>query len=144
MMAEHIPIAGAISLNPQELDFSYIRSSGPGGQNVNKVATAVQLRFNLRQSPSLSHAVKTRAAKLAGNKLTNDGTIVLTASSYRTQPQNKQDAVARLVTLLQKAAIPPKHRRKTRPSLGAKRRRMDAKTRRGAVKNLRRTKPSMD
>lgn len=143
-MAEHIFITDTISLNPRELEFSFIRSSGPGGQNVNKVATAVQLRFDLRQSPSLTHAVKTRVAALAGNRLTNDGVIVIAASNFRTQPQNKQDAVARLVNLLQKAAVPPKHRRKTRPSLSAKRRRTDTKTKRGAVKNLRRTPPNAD
>lgn len=143
-MAEPIPITNAISLHPQELEFSFVRSSGPGGQNVNKVATAVQLRFNLRQSPSLSHAVKTRATKLAGNKMTNDGVLVISASSFRTQPLNKQDAVARLVALLKKAAIPPKFRRKTRPTLASKRRRVDTKTKRGALKNLRRSKPGLD
>jgi len=140
-MAEPIEITGTIALDPAEIEFSFVRSSGPGGQNVNKVSTAVQIRFDLKQSPSLPAGLKTRAAVLAGSRLTNDGVIVLTASSFRSQLQNRQDAVARLVALLQQAAIPPKHRRKTRPSLSAKRKRVDAKTRRGAIKSLRRTKP---
>ncbi|UJQ93109.1 alternative ribosome rescue aminoacyl-tRNA hydrolase ArfB [Mariluticola halotolerans] len=143
-MAEPIEITGTITLDPAEIDFSFVRSSGPGGQNVNKVSTAVQIRFDLKHSPSLPTGLKTRAAALAGTRLTNEGVIVLTASSFRSQLQNRQDAVARLVALLQQAAIPPKHRRKTRPSLSAKRKRVDAKTRRGAIKNLRRSKPSLD
>lgn len=143
-MAEHIRITDAIFLDPSELELSFIRSSGPGGQNVNKVATAVQLRFDLKHAPSLPAGVKTRAGALAGSRLTNDGTIVITASSSRSQQQNRQDATERLVKLLQKAAIPPKYRRKTRPTLASKRRRLETKTKRGAIKSLRRSKPSFD
>lgn len=143
-MAEHIFITENLSLDPAELKFSFIRSSGPGGQNVNKVATTAQLRFNLTASQSLSYAIKARARTLAGSKLSNDGIIVITASSFRTQPLNRQDAIARLVRLLQKAAVPPKHRRKTKPTLASKRRRLETKNKRGALKNLRRSKPNFD
>lgn len=143
-MAEPIFITEAFSLEPGEVTLSFVRSSGPGGQNVNKVATAVQLRFDLRNSPSLPQSIKARAAKLAGKRLTNDGVIVIAASSYRTQQLNRQDAQDRLVRLLQQAAIPPKRRRKTRPTLASKKRRLEAKSQRGAIKNLRRSKPDFD
>lgn len=143
-MADRIPINEHFSLDPGELTFSFVRSSGPGGQNVNKVATAVQLRFNLNRSPSLPSAVKARARKLAGSRLTNDGVIIIAASSFRTQPQNREDALSRLVKLLQKAAIAPKQRRKTKPTLASKRRRLETKTKRGSLKNLRRSKPNFD
>lgn len=143
-MAERIRITDAIFLDPSELEISFIRSSGPGGQNVNKVATAVQLRFSLKRSPLLPDGMKIRAAALAGSRFTTDGSIVLTASSFRSQSQNRQDAVARLVKLLRTAAIPPKHRRKTRPTLASKTRRLDAKSRRSAIKSTRRSKPSFD
>lgn len=143
-MAQRIPITDSIYLDGSEIGLSFIRSPGPGGQNVNKVASAVQLRFNLMGSPSLNHAVKMRAAKLAGSKLTQDGEIVLTASRFRSQTQNRDDAIGRLVGLLKKAAITPKARRKTRPSLSAKRKRMDEKSKRGQVKSLRRNKPRAD
>lgn len=143
-MAEPIPITAALSLDPGELVLSFVRSSGPGGQNVNKVATAVQLRFDLKNSPSLPHHVKARAAALAGSRLTNDGVIIISASNYRTQVQNRQDAQARLVKLLQEAAAPRKHRRKTKPTLASKRRRMESKSQRGKIKNLRRSKPDFD
>jgi ribosome-associated protein len=120
-----------------ELSFSFIRASGPGGQNVNKVSSAVQLRFDLEGSPSLPAAMKTRAARLAGTRLTNDGIIVITADRHRTQALNRDDAIDRLVALLKDAAIPPKPRRKTRPTLASKTRRLDSKTKRGGVKRLR-------
>lgn len=136
-MVQRIRITDNLFLEETEIDLSFIRSPGPGGQNVNKVASAVQLRFDLMGSASLNHAVKLRAAKLAGNKLTLNGEIVLTASRFRSQSQNRSDAIERLVILLQKAALPPKLRRQTRPSLSAKRKRMDEKTKRSQVKQSR-------
>ncbi len=139
-----IEITGTISLDPREIEESFIRSPGPGGQRVNKVATAVQLRFDLRRSPSLPEAVRARAEHLAGRRLSKDGVVVITAARFRSQERNREDALARLVELLREAARPPVPRKATRPSAGAKRRRLDDKTRRGAIKQLRRTKPAED
>jgi ribosome-associated protein len=144
MPAPPIPITAAIALDPAEIEVSYIRSPGPGGQNVNKVSSAAQLRFDLMGSPSLPDAVKARAAGLAGSRLTTDGAIVITASRFRSQPMNRDDAVARLVELLRGAATPPKPRRATRPTLASRRRRLDTKVKRGGIKRLRATKPSLD
>ncbi len=139
-----IEITANIAIDPREIVESFIRASGPGGQNVNKVATAVQLRFDLRASPSLPGAVRDRAEALAGKRLTKDGVLVITADRFRSQERNREDALARLVALLRAAARRPALRRPTRPSLGAKRRRLDDKTRRGAIKKLRRSRPSED
>ncbi len=139
-----IEITGTISLDPREIEESFIRSPGPGGQNVNKVATAVQLRFDLRASPSLPEALRARAERLAGRRLTKDGVVVITAARFRSQERNREDALGRLVALLREAARPPTPRKATRPSAGAKRRRLDDKTRRGTIKRLRRTKPAED
>ncbi len=139
-----IEITPTIVLDPREITETFIRSPGPGGQNVNKVATAVQLRFDLRGSPSLPEAVRTRAARLAGRRLTKDGVMVITAARFRSQERNREDALARLVALLREAANPPTLRKATRPGKAAKKRRLDDKTRRGAVKKLRRTRPSED
>jgi len=139
-----IQITPSISINENEIEEHFIRSPGPGGQKANKVATAVQLRFDLRGSPALPEAVRTRAARLAGRRLTKDGVMVITAARFRSQERNREDALARLVELLGKAAERPTPRRATRPSKAAKRRRLDGKTRRGAIKRLRRTRPSED
>jgi len=142
--AAPIPITPALSLDPAEVAITYIRASGPGGQNVNKVATAAQLRFDLRNSPSLPEPVKARAARLAGTRLTQAGEIVITADRHRTQSLNRDDAVGRLVALLAEAAVPPKPRRKTKPTLGSKLRRLEGKVKRGGVKRLRSGKVGED
>jgi ribosome-associated protein len=143
-MAPSIPITARLRLDADELDISFIRSSGPGGQNVNKVSTAAQLRFDLWASPSLPDAVKRRAAALAGSRLTLGGEIVITADRFRTQGLNRDDAIARLVDLLAEAATPPKPRRPTRPTLASKTRRLEGKAQRSSVKRLRSGKPSLD
>ncbi len=135
--AMRIDIAPGLSLDANEIAISFIAASGPGGQNVNKVATAAQLRFDARNSLSLSNAVKVRLQALAGSKLTNDGVIVITARRHRTQEANRQDAIARLAALIVEAATPLTKRRPTRLSYAAKQKRVDAKTHRGAIKRAR-------
>lgn len=137
---ESLHIGGAVHLPVSELAIDYIRSPGPGGQNVNKVSSAAQLRFDLMGSPSLPEPLKLRAAALAGSRLTTDGTIVITANRLRSQPQNRDDAIERLVAILREALHPPKPRRPTRPTLGSKKRRLEGKTQRGEVKKLRSSK----
>lgn len=132
-----IPITDEIALEDGELEFSFIRASGPGGQNVNKVSSAVQMRFDARGSPSLANDVSTRLQKLAGARLTLDGVIVITANRHRTQERNRADAVQRLADLIAKAAVVPVKRKPTKPTKAAKARRLDAKSRRAGVKNLR-------
>ena len=139
-----IRITGTISIDEREIEESFIRSSGPGGQNVNKLSTAVQLRFDVRRSPSLPNAVSVRLQKLAGSRLTKDGVLVLTAQRYRTQERNRQDALDRLSELVREAAMPPKPRRPTRPTMASKRERLETKKRRSGVKNLRQRKPGME
>lgn len=139
-----IPITPRISLDERELSFSFIRASGPGGQNVNKVSSAVQLRFDVQNSASLPESVKARLRSLAGRRLTQDGVLVLTAQQHRSQERNREDAVDRLTELIRQAAVVPKARRATRPTLGSKKRRVESKVRRGAIKGLRQGKPAMD
>jgi len=141
---DRLPVTASLSLDPAELTISFIRASGPGGQNVNKVSTAAQLRFNLDASPSLPESVKVRARHLAGSRLTTEGEIVITADRYRTQILNRDDAIERLLEVLRHAAIPPKPRRKTRPTLASKTRRLESKSKRGGVKKLRSQRPSFD
>src|SRR5271154_2308241 len=129
---------GDLLVDESEIVESFVRSSGPGGQNVNKVASAVELRFDARGSPSLPNDVAVWLIKLAGARATQDGVIVIFAQKFASQPRNREDARARLATLLIKAQEREKPRLATRPTLASRRRRLDEKTRRGAVKALRR------
>ena len=135
-----IEITPTLSLDDSEVSLDFIRSSGPGGQNVNKVATAVQLRFDLRNSPSLPADVKERLVKLAGNRMTDEGFLLIEAKRYRTQEQNRADAILRLTALIQKALVAPKKRRATRPTLASKTERIQTKKRRGEIKAGRKIK----
>ena len=137
-----IRITSSISIDERELEERFIRSSGPGGQNVNKLSTAVQLRFDVRRSPSLPAGVRARLERLAGQRLTRDGVLVITAQRHRTQERNRDDALTRLIELIRAAAVRPKPRRPTRPTLGSKVRRLEGKKRRGGIKALRGAKPA--
>jgi ribosome-associated protein len=139
-----IRITDTISIDEAELTEQFIRASGPGGQNVNKVASAVELRFDVHASPNLPSAVKARLGRLAGSRMTKDGVLVIRADRFRNQEQNRSDARDRLVDLIIEATKVPKKRIKTRPTLASKERRLEGKAKRGRTKSLRRTKPSLD
>lgn len=126
-----------IFIDSTEIKYSFIRSPGPGGQNVNKVATGVLLRFNIKETPSLQEAVRLRLIALAGNKLTSNGDIVIKATRYRTQGRNKQDALERLYEFIKRASVQPKKRKKTKPTLAARERRLTKKKLQSKTKSLR-------
>lgn len=132
-----IKIAPNIILDESEFNFTFIRAPGPGGQNVNKVASAVQLRFNVLLSPSLSSEIKARIFDLVSSRLTQEGEIIIKASRHRTQERNKQDAIERLIEMLMRVAIPPKKRKKTKPTYASKQKRLEKKKRHGNTKKLR-------
>ena len=132
-----IPIAPGIAFDPREVEETFVRASGPGGQNVNKVSSAVQVRLDLRRAGSLPQALRERAEALGGRRVTAAGVLVITAQRHRSQDRNRQDALNRIVALLQDAAVRPVIRRDTRPSKSARRQRTDSKVLRGAVKRLR-------
>jgi len=129
-----IPIGDGLALDERDVEESFIRASGPGGQNVNKVASAVQLRFDLRQSRSLPEPVRMRLERLAGRRVSQEGVLVITAQRFRSQDRNRADALDRLVALIRRAAEPPRPRRQTRPSAASRERRLAGKARRARLK----------
>jgi ribosome-associated protein len=139
-----IPIAADVAIDERELQFDFVRASGPGGQNVNKVATAAQLRFDVRHSPSLSDEVRIRLVRLAGRKMTAEGILVIEAKRFRSQDRNRQDAVDRLTALVRKASEKPTPRLKTRPSKASRERKIQAKRLRSRTKQLRRHVPGSE
>ena len=139
-----IPINCYLFLDDSEIEESFVRASGPGGQNVNKVSSAVQLRFDLSGSRSLPEDVRERLRRLAGHRLTREGVIVIIAQRYRSQERNRQDALDRLVALVRRAAQAPTPRRPTKPSRAAKERRLQAKARRATTKERRQAQPDED
>lgn len=130
-----LSITPGLAIEEDEISLRFVRAAGPGGQNVNKVSTAVELRFDVRRSPSLPDDVSVRLQRLAGSRLTADGVLVLLAQSHRTQEANRRDALERLVALLREAAVRPKRRRPTRPTLASKTRRLEGKSHRATVKS---------
>lgn len=139
-----IRVTAQIALEEREISEDFVRASGPGGQNVNKLSTAVQLRFDVRHSPSLPPEVAARLERLAGSRLTREGVLIITAQRHRTQGRNRQDALDRLIGLIRAAAVAPRKRRPTRPTKASRERRIEGKKRRAGVKRLRRARPSLD
>jgi ribosome-associated protein len=139
-----IQITPSLSIDEREFTESFIRSSGPGGQNVNKLSTAVELRFDAARSPSLNPNLLARLRRLAGRRMNDDGVLIIKAQSFRKQERNRAEALARLVDLIRRAAVPPKPRRATKPTLASKQRRLNAKTRRSRIKRLRTSRPGED
>jgi ribosome-associated protein len=133
-----------ISIDESELTEDFVRSSGPGGQNVNKLSTAVQLRFDVRRSPSLPNDVAVRLMRLAGSRLTKDGVLVITAQSHRTQEANRREVRDRLVALIRQATVAPRKRRPTKPTKASREKRLESKKRRGNIKGMRQSKPSFE
>jgi ribosome-associated protein len=139
-----IRVNAQISIDEREIEESFVRASGPGGQNVNKLATAVQLRFDVRSSPSLSAETRARLERLAGTRLTRDGVLVIIAQRPRTQARNRADARERLIDLIRRAAAVPIKRRATRPTKASRERRIEGKKRRAGIKHLRSPRPAFD
>jgi ribosome-associated protein len=139
-----IRVTPHISIDERELEERFIRASGPGGQNVNKLSSAVQLRFDVRNSPSLPDDVRARLERLAGRRLTREGVLVIIAQRHRTQERNRADALERLIELIERAAVAPVPRRPTKPTKGSRERRLESKKRRSSIKGLRQEKPAFD
>ncbi len=139
-----IRVTAQISIDEREIEESFVRASGPGGQNVNKLSTAVQLRFDVRRSPSLPAETRARLERLAGTRLTRDGVLVIIAQRHRTQARNRADARERLIDLIRRAAAVPIKRRATRPTKASRERRIEGKKRRAGIKHLRSSRPAFD
>ena len=139
-----IRINDRISLGEEEIEEHFVRASGPGGQNVNKLASAVQLRFDVRRSPSLPEEVRERLERLSGRRLTREGVLVIIAQRHRTQERNRQDARARLIELVGRASVSPTPRRPTRPTAGSREQRLATKKHRAGIKRLRQAKPGLE